>query len=394
MEQDQEKIKNLEKNQALFIQELLKEAAEHKNENSVRLITEMAEKENIKLPEKNKPKKKKPIVVEFEDDINDDVYDDELYEDKYTEIDDEDEEDLNTDDFDVPHDLVPLPSKGLIYKGVRAKIPVAYLTASDEDLITSPNLYLDGKIIDLLLRKKILDKTIRPENLCKGDREAIIVWLRATGYGSNFPVSVKDPMTGENFDSTVDLSSLKVKEFILKPDIDGYFDYKLPKTGDLIKFRFLTHKDELAYVKLLERTNPNFKKIAIKTSINSIRDVFQNDSSINSKLKTNLSKAIETFDEYLKIITEENENNNIALKNVTFLLERSIISINGNSDRSYIKKYISFMPAIDSVSLRKYINDNAPGVDFKIKIERPESLGGGSFETFLELDSSIFLNIS
>jgi hypothetical protein len=346
------------------------------------------------LPEKNKPKKKKPIVVEFEDDINDDVYDDELYEDKYTEIDDEDEEDLNTDDFDVPHDLVPLPSKGLIYKGVRAKIPVAYLTASDEDLITSPNLYLDGKIIDLLLRKKILDKTIRPENLCKGDREAIIVWLRATGYGSNFPVSVKDPMTGENFDSTVDLSSLKVKEFILKPDIDGYFDYKLPKTGDLIKFRFLTHKDELAYVKLLERTNPNFKKIAIKTSINSIRDVFQNDSSINSKLKTNLSKAIETFDEYLKIITEENENNNIALKNVTFLLERSIISINGNSDRSYIKKYISFMPAIDSVSLRKYINDNAPGVDFKIKIERPESLGGGSFETFLELDSSIFLNIS
>jgi hypothetical protein len=394
MEQDQEKIKNLEKNQALFIQELLKEAAEHKNENSVRLITEMAEKENIKLPEKNKPKKKKPIVVEFEDDINDDVYDDELYEDKYTGIDDEDEEDLNTDDFDVPHDLVPLPSKGLIYKGVRAKIPVAYLTASDEDLITSPNLYLDGKIIDLLLRKKILDKTIRPENLCKGDREAIIVWLRATGYGSNFPVSVKDPMTGENFDSTVDLSSLKVKEFILKPDIDGYFDYKLPKTGDLIKFRFLTHKDELAYVKLLERTNPNFRKIAIKTSINSIRDVFQNDSSINSKLKTNLSKAIETFDEYLKIITEENENNNIALKNVTFLLERSIISINGNSDRSYIKKYISFMPAIDSVSLRKYINDNAPGVDFKIKIERPESLGGGSFETFLELDSSIFLNIS
>jgi hypothetical protein len=394
MEQDQEKIKNLEKNQALFIQELLKEAAEHKNENSVRLITEMAEKENIKLPEKNKPKKKKPIVVEFEDDINDDVYDDELYEDKYTEIDDEDEEDLNTDDFDVPHDLVPLPSKGLIYKGVRAKIPVAYLTASDEDLITSPNLYLDGKIIDLLLRKKILDKTIRPENLCKGDREAIIVWLRATGYGSNFPVSVKDPMTGENFDSTVDLSSLKVKEFILKPDIDGYFDYKLPKTGDLIKFRFLTHKDELAYVKLLERTNPNFKKIAIKTSINSIRDVFQNDSSINSKLKTNLSKAIETFDEYLKIITEENENNNIALKNVTFLLERSIISINGNSDRSYIKKYISFMPAIDSVSLRKYINDNAPGVDFKITVERPESLGGGSFETFLELDSSIFLNIA
>ena len=42
----------------------------------------------------------------------------------------------------------------------------------------------------------------------------------------------------------------------------------------------------------------------------------------------------------------------------------------------------------------KYINDNKPGIDFEIEVERPESLGGGSFSTFLNWDDSVFLNIS
>jgi hypothetical protein len=29
-----------------------------------------------------------------------------------------------------------------------------------------------------------------------------------------------------------------------------------------------------------------------------------------------------------------------------------------------------------------------------VSVNRPESLGGGSFETFLELDPTIFLNIT
>ena len=52
------------------------------------------------------------------------------------------------------------------------------------------------------------------------------------------------------------------------------------------------------------------------------------------------------------------------------------------------------MPALDAFKLRKYISDNEPSLDFKITVERPESLGGGSFTTFLELDFSLFLNIA
>ena len=52
------------------------------------------------------------------------------------------------------------------------------------------------------------------------------------------------------------------------------------------------------------------------------------------------------------------------------------------------------MPARDSLMLRRYINDNAPGMNFNITVERPESMGGGSFDTFLNWDDSVFLNIS
>ena len=52
------------------------------------------------------------------------------------------------------------------------------------------------------------------------------------------------------------------------------------------------------------------------------------------------------------------------------------------------------MIAKDSLELRKYIMANEPGVDFEIEIQRPESLGGGSFKTFLEWDDSVFLNLA
>ena len=52
------------------------------------------------------------------------------------------------------------------------------------------------------------------------------------------------------------------------------------------------------------------------------------------------------------------------------------------------------MPARDSLALRRYINENTPGIDFAITVQRPESLGGGSFTTFLNWDDSVFINLA
>lgn len=306
---------------------------------------------------------------------------------------DEDDDESEEYDYDnVPYDMVPLPSKGKIYKNVKPRIAVAYLNASDEDLITSPNLYLDGKIFDTLLRRKIMDKNIKPENLCNGDRNAIIVWLRASGYGELFPVNATDPVTGEIFETTINLSKLKIKELELTPDENGLFDFKLPKSGDNIKFRFMTHKDDVGYSKLLSTLNPKIKKQTINNNYNSIKNIIDNDKSIGITKRTELLNHLNYIKEFVDSI--DDGDNEIYLRNITYILDRTIVSIDGNSDRKFIQKYVSMMPVADSVAFRRYLNQNTPDVDFNTTVERPGSLGGGSINTFLELDHTIFLDFA
>ena len=68
-----------------------------------------------------------------------------------------------------------------------------------------------------------------------------------------------------------------------------------------------------------------------------------------------------------------------------------IMSINGNTDRKYIHDYVSTMLIRDSTAIRRYILRNTPGVDYNFEIEKPESLGGGSMNVFLQFDQFIFL---
>ena len=44
--------------------------------------------------------------------------------------------------FNLPHDVVPLPSQGLFYKNKKKSIKVGYLTALDENLLMSNNTHL------------------------------------------------------------------------------------------------------------------------------------------------------------------------------------------------------------------------------------------------------------
>ena len=79
---------------------------------------------------------------------------------------------------------------------------------------------------------------------------------------------------------------------------------------------------------------------------------------------------------------------------LTNRLNLLIMAVDGITDRQYIADFIRKMNVRDSTSLRKYMQKNEPGIDYTIKVERPESLGGGSFETFLQLDQYLFLNIT
>jgi len=293
----------------------------------------------------------------------------------------------------VQYDVISLPSNGEGYKSKISRLPVAYLTAYDENLITSPSLYRDGLVIDCLLRSKIVNKDIDPDELLSGDVDAIVLFLRATSYGVEFPITVRDPESGERIESVVDLSTLKPKEFKLKGDENGHFEYVLPLAKDTVKFKYLTRRDEknLELISKIETKESNATLLA--------RDIFEirrmvdkYEDELTTKEKTAFTELLDKADEFRKKLKS---NDSVGYnKIITNRMEMNIVSINGNSDRKYIHEYVNNMRAKDSLELRKYINENEPGIDFNIKVTRPESLGGGSFDTFLEWNDSVFLNIA
>ena len=162
------------------------------------------------------------------------------------------DETYNIEDYDlssipsyIQYDMIPLPSKGECYSHKKSRVPVAYLTAADENIITAPNMYRDGKTLDVILRRKMLDKDFNVDDLCVGDRDAILLWLRATAYGDDFPIVASNPDTGIQYNKTIKLSDFKYKDFNLKGDENGLFDY-VTSNGDKFKVRFITQNDSKA----------------------------------------------------------------------------------------------------------------------------------------------------
>lgn len=299
---------------------------------------------------------------------------------------------FNQIDSDVQYDIINLPSHGQCYRHKNDRIPVGYLTAFDENLITSPNLYKDGLIIDFLLKHKVLDKKINLDELCSGDVDAIILFLRATSYGPEFPITARDPQTGEEIESVVDLSELKYKEFTLVGDENGYFDFELPVSKDKVKFRFLTRKDEKMLKLLSEIETHGVKAQMIRENVKLLGEAIKTDSLLDGKVKQEYLNSLTKLIDWAKKL--EAKSSNPYSKVITNRMELSIVSINGNTDRKYIAKYVHNMGAKDALMLRRYILENEPGVNFEIEVKRPESLGGGSFKTFLDWDDSVFLNIA
>ena len=288
-------------------------------------------------------------------------------------------------------DIINLPSKGEGYKDKIKKVSVSYLTAYDENMIVSPNLYRDNLILDYLINAKLMSKEIDPLDLLEGDRDAIILFLRMNGYGNEYPITATDNVTGKEFESIIDLSELKMKEFNLKGDSNGWFPFTLPESGVEVKFRFPTHRDTLILEKMKTAEDEKLRKTAIETYVNNLDTFIEAEKKLSADDKIKVRKAIRTLEDWAEKIDDSEQMFNKQLTNRLNLL---IMAVDGITDRDYISNFIKTMRIKDSTALRKYIANNEPGIDYTIKVNRPEELGGGSFETFLQLDQFLFLNLT
>ena len=241
-------------------------------------------------------------------------------------------------EFKFPTEVVDLPSGGKLYPKdsplSSGKIELKYMTAKEEDILTSQNLIKKGVVVDKLLNSLIITKNITSDDLLIGDKNAVMVASRILAYGGDYVVEVTNPNTGETQQQTFDLTSCDFKE--LPEDVDysnNEFELELPVTKVKITFKLLSGRDEV-----------------------------------------NISKELES----LKKIGQQAE--------VTTRLKHVITSVNGETDKSIISNFVNNMLSKESLFLRDEIQRINPDINLTQEVE----FGGESTELDIPMTVEFF----
>jgi len=211
----------------------------------------------------------------------------------------------------IAYDVVELPSRGIHYANKKKSVKVAYLTASDEDILSAPNLVQSKSTVSELLKRKILDRDLPFEEIVEEDKEAILIFLRNTAWGTQYKMYLYDPKIKEGyeyldkegkFEYMVDLSTVKMKDFNLKEDSNGEYSYYLDKSKVNITFKFLSKPQEIEISKIKDSWNGNgvpplkTKELEMMIkSVGGIRDPMQIRSFIVDKMPIKDSQDFRAF---------------------------------------------------------------------------------------------------
>ena len=227
--------------------------------------------------------------------------------------------------YPFPTEIISLPSKGLVYPESnplsKGEVTVKLMTAREEDILTSATLIKKGIQLDKLLESIVVEPGVNINDLVIGDKNAILVTSRILAFGPDYEAKINDPFDNEEIDITIDLSQIKIKEIDEnKLNRSNEYDFFLPISKTNIKFKLLTHGDELIINKDIEASQKSLKQ----------------------------SNEITT--RYRRIITE----------------------IDGVRDTGTISNFVTNrLLAGDSKALRKYISDITPDLDLKFDYESP-----------------------
>ena len=212
-----------------------------------------------------------------------------------------------------PTEVVDLPSQGLLYPKdsplSSGTIEIKYMTAREEDILTSANLIKKGIVVEKLLESLVVDKSIKIDDLLIGDKNAVLIAARILAYGKDYEVEV----LGQKM--VVDLTQLKdnlLDENIVSDGVNE-FEFELPATKRKLTFKLLTSGDE----KEIDKEVKGYEKVG---------------DGIGYELTTRL--------------------------------KHQIISVDGDTKRASINSFVDneFLSR-DSIAFRTHVNDIMPDVD-------------------------------
>ena len=239
-------------------------------------------------------------------------------------------EQTQTLDFSTPTELVDLPSKGRFYPEDhplhgQETVEIKFMTAKDEDILTSPSLLKKGIAIDRLIQNVILNKEIDASTLLSGDKAAIMIASRINGFGSEYKTKVTCPSCEEQSETTFDLDALETyggndyTEYDVTETGRGTYVIKAPRTGFDVEVRLLTSRDEAVLV-------AKVKKAVDGTSVNT------------------------GYSDQLRLIT---------------------VSVNGIDRRDILKEFSEKLPAIDGRYIRSAYAKLSPGPKMEQEFQCP-----------------------
>ena len=152
-------------------------------------------------------------------------------------------------DRKFPTEVIDLPSKGWFYDQTgplaSGQIELKYMTAREEDILTSLNLIQKGVVLDRLLKAVVVTPKVNVDDLLVGDKNGILLASRILAYGKDYPTSITCRQCGVVNATIVDLTALEEKD-IVEPEEKGQneFEFFLPETKVTVMFRALTHGDD------------------------------------------------------------------------------------------------------------------------------------------------------
>ena len=163
--------------------------------------------------------------------------------------------------YDFPTEVIALPSQGKCYPEGHplssGQVEIKYMTAKEEEILSSQNLIRKGVVLDKLFESIIVDKSVNTDDILIGDKNAIMLATRILGYGPEYKVEIQNEF-GDKDEVTIDLSKIQTKEINFdKLNRENKYSFTT-RAGSVIEYKLLSHGDEKkidADVKALERLN-------------------------------------------------------------------------------------------------------------------------------------------
>ena len=122
------------------------------------------------------------------------------------------------------------------------------MTAKEEDILTSRSLLKQGVAIDRVLQSIVIDKSIDIASLLIGDKNALVIASRVSGYGNVYTTNVTCPNCETKQEYSFDLNLAEVTNGGNAESVtsngDGTFFTTLPNSGLNVRFKLLNGYDE------------------------------------------------------------------------------------------------------------------------------------------------------